>query len=152
MTEKPIIEPQAYGPDCSAAVKEFLIARVTPFRHDIVLLKEIPVQSEFSIDLMFDQVEKIAESMGPFYALVDLTEAQRPPARMREYLRKRLGRLTSLKYVALFTGKNFVLNMAAQFVFGTTTFSSFSVHKTQEEALLAIEKAQSAEKESSRIR
>ena len=108
-------------------------------------MKEVPIQSEFQINLMFDEVEKLAKPLEAFCMLVDLTEAQRPSAQTREYLRKRLTQMNGLLFVGLFTGKNRLLNMAAQFVFGTTNFRSFSVHTTQEEALLAIQAASCTE-------
>ena len=45
---------------------------------------------------------------------------------------------TGLNHAAIYTGKNFILNIAAKFVMERVGFASYSIHKTKEEALDAI--------------
>lgn len=139
MAEK--VEAKVYGSKCSLAERETLLARVKLEGNNIISYQEVPVLSEFQVNLMFDKVQTLADTLPALYMLVDLTEAKKPTAKIRKLLRERLSQLKNLKHIAIFTGKNFLITIAVKFVFGMMDFVSLSAHSTKEDALLAIKKA-----------
>ena len=102
------------------------------------MYKELPVQSIFQLDLFMEKVREITAGLNSFDMLVDLTEANRPSPEIRAHLKKRFNELEKLRHVAVFTGQNFLLNIAAKFVLSGCGIRSYSVHKKLEEALEAI--------------
>ena len=133
------IEEKPYDENSSEQEIEALKLRVTLEEGNIVLFKEAPIQTAFSVTVLFDQIASIAEPMEEYSLLIDLTEANRPGAKARKVLNERLCNLGSnLKHVAYFTGKNFIINTAIKFVMYGTGSDSYSVHTKKEDALKAI--------------
>lgn len=131
-------EKRPYGPDSTEEEIRALRDICYVYKDDIVAHKEPPVSSVFAVDLTFEKFKEITADLASFYLLLDLTECARPDAEFREHLKKRLSEFKKIRHVAAFTGQNFLLNIAAQFVFSGNLDTSFSVHKTREEALEAI--------------
>jgi hypothetical protein len=132
------IEKHYYGHDSTEEEIEAIRGRVYLYKDDIIMYKEIPAPSIFSLDLFFDNIKEITGTFSSFYMIIDLTEAERPRADIRNHLKKRFPELKNLEHASVFTEKNFMLNIAAKFVMTGIGLKSFSVHKTLEEALEAI--------------
>jgi len=78
----------------------------------------------------------VGEGLPTYDLLIDLTEAQPPNAEIRSRLKRLFGAQSNLRTAAVFTGKNFMLNVAAKFVLGGSVgLKNFSVHTTLEQAL-----------------
>jgi hypothetical protein len=131
-------EARPYGPDSTEEEIKAIQDRVYLFKYDIVMFKELPVQSVFQIDLFFNKIAEIAANLEYFYMIIDLSEANRPSAEVRDHLKKRAVELTNLKYVSIFTGGRLMLNIAAKFVCVACGMKSYSVKNTLEEALEAV--------------
>lgn len=132
------LEERPYGPDSTDEEITAIRERIYLYRDDVVMLKEMPVQSAFHLDLFFEKIKEITAGLASFDILVDLTEAGRPSPEIRAHLKKHFNELEKLKHAAIFTGQNFMLNIAAKFVLSGCGIKSFSVHKKLEEALEAI--------------
>ena len=88
MAELPIeLEARAYGPDSTPEEVEALRAQVTLHSSgDAVLWREIPVMSEFSIDVCSDRLEELCAAHGCRFLLVDSRAGARPDAVVRKRL------------------------------------------------------------------
>ncbi len=132
------LEECRYGHDSTEEEIKALREHIYLYTNDTVMYKEWPVTTTFQIDLCFRKVKEITADLGSFYMIVDLTEAERPTPETRAHLKLCFNELDNLRYVAVFTGQNFMLNIAAKFVLSGCGIKSFSVHKKLEEALEAI--------------
>jgi hypothetical protein len=137
-----VIEARAYGPDCTAEERAALAGRVSRYQDDIILLRELPVMTVFTVDVLFDEVDRLTAGWSSYAGLVDLTETRaRPSAEVREALRRRLqGSAERIRHAALLT-ESYLMTVAARFVFGGLAFNSMSIHRTREQALEALRNA-----------
>lgn len=133
------IEKKYYGPESTREECEALKERVYFYKDNIIMFKEVPVQSNFQLDIFWEKINEITKGKDKFYLIIDLTEASPPSAKIRKYLKKKFSdSINKLPHVSVFTESNFMLNVAAKFVLSGIGFSSYSVHKTLEEALKEI--------------
>ena len=130
------IEPREYGPESTKEEIEALRNRVSFHKDFAVLFREVPVVTIFQFDVCVDRIEELLHEHDCHSLIIDLREAPRPGAEHRDHFRRRFDQL-GLTRMAVFTGKNFLLNIAAQFVL-TSLSLPFSVHKTLAEAEKAI--------------
>jgi len=108
-------------------------------KDQILVYREIPIITIESLDVYFEKMGVLLEGKQDINMILDLTETIRPGARIREYIKKRFAKyIPQIKHVAVFTGKNLLINIALKFVFAGINFNSFSIHKTEEEALRRI--------------
>jgi hypothetical protein len=133
-----ILEERPYGPDSTAEEIKAIRECICLYNDGIVMYKEVPVQSVFQLDLFMEKIREITTDLASFDMLIDLTEANRPSPEIRTHLKKCFNELEKLRHVAVFTGQNFMLNIAAKFVLSSCGIRSYSVHKKLEEALEAI--------------
>ena len=120
---------------------EAIREHVCLYKNNIILWREVPVMSPFQVELFQQKLELLAQQFPSFDLLIDLTGAQHPPdAEIRAQLRMIFKSQRNLHAVAVFTGRNFMLNVAARFVLGAVGVA-FSVHSTKEEALRALQYA-----------
>ena len=144
------IENRSYGADASDEERRAIAERVSMICDGIVLWKEIPVQSVFSIDTMERHAQELTDGLQAYSRVVDLSEAARPNAHVRRRLRDMVAAEGRLQHLALFTQKNVLINVAIQFVFNRMIKNvSLSVHETYEEALQACREAMAARDERS---
>ena len=54
------LEQRAYGPDSAPEECDAIADRVSLLEERVLLMREMPVQSPFSINLMFDRLEALA--------------------------------------------------------------------------------------------
>ncbi len=133
------IELRAYGPELSPEERQVLLNRVYLLDPNLVMWRELPVLSVFHIELFGQKVGELTAGLTSFSVIVDLTEAERPNAEIRDCLRRLFNSYPNLDYIAVFTGENWISNLVAKFVLsGSLGTAKFSVHKSQAEALEAI--------------
>ncbi len=109
----------------------------------IIYYKEPYSTSKEQLDINFQTISKLSKDFGKFYLIVDLSNASRPTAEIRQHILEKFAIIRStVQHVAIFTEKNLLLNMAATFVMKKTGLPSFSIHKKQKDAEKAIEKHQ----------
>ena len=72
------IAQRAYGPESSREESDAIADRVSVIGERLLLMREIPVQSPFSVMLMFDRLEMLARDWDRFSYVADLSEATRP--------------------------------------------------------------------------
>lgn len=121
--------------------------RVYIYRDNIICYKELVQATPLQIQLAGERLRELGKSFETFYTLIDLTEAKPPTPEQRVHLKKAWHGIDGLEYVVAFTGKNFLLNMAAKFVIGTFG-KSFSVYKTMDQCLNKLKKLQDEKRKS----
>jgi len=130
------IQQRAYGPDSSPEEIDAIASRVSVLEDRILLIHEIPTQSPFSINLMFDRVEDLANGWSRFSYVADLTEARRPNPETRAALKARVQRLgPRLNHVGIAVGNNLLIRAMARLFAHGMGLSSLSVHATRAEAI-----------------
>jgi hypothetical protein len=130
------LQERAYGTDSTPAETEAIRDRVSVISERILLLRELPVQSPFSIDVMFDRVETLTRDWPRFAYVVDLTEAKRPNPETRATLRNRAVRLQPrLAHVAIVVGNNLIMRAMARLFAHSMGLLSASIHATRAEAI-----------------
>jgi hypothetical protein len=106
------------------------------------MMVEVPVQTPFTLDVMFDRLEELAEGLDRFAYVVDLSAVKRPDARVREKLKQRVGRINQrLVHAGLVIGGNAVMRAVAKLAAFSVGFRSFSFHKTVDDAMEACRRA-----------
>lgn len=108
----------------------------------VLLMREIPVQSPFSVTLMFDRLDTLALGWDRFSYVADLTEATRPSPDTRAALKDRVLRISPrVAHVAIVVGGNLLMRaMARLFAYGMG-LRSVSVHETRAEAIGEVGRA-----------
>ena len=66
------IERRAYGPSATEAEHQEILSRVELIETRIVRVRELPVQTEYTVHLMFDQMEALVEGQGQYGQVLDL--------------------------------------------------------------------------------
>lgn len=135
-----IIEPRPYGPESTEAERQAIKDRVTVYRENILLIKPIPVQTPFSIELYYQRIKELTVTMPSHCLLVDLSESRPPDAASRAKAQENLKNYTP-SHVALFNAKNPFFKIAMQFIFSVVGVHKQSMHQTFEQALEAVERA-----------
>ena len=134
-------EQRAYNEDATEEEIQAIKNEVFIYDKEIVYYKEILVVSPFSINLSFDEVERLGEQMGKHGLLIDIRQVKNPDARTRRTINSRFSKICdSVEHVSFCTGKNVLLNTAARFVMYQTNLDSFSIHKTVAASVQVIKK------------
>jgi len=138
----PSIETRPYGADTAAADREALRARVWKMEDSLYMYEEIPIQTTFSLDLLFDRLEELAAGDDRFAYIVDLRGVQRPGAEVRERLKQRVARLNPrLAHAAVVFGANVVIRAVAKLAAFSIGFRSFTSHAGVDDAVEACRRA-----------
>jgi hypothetical protein len=125
-----------YGPESSREERDAIADRVSVIGDRLLLLREVPVQSPFSVNLMFDRVETLANAWDRFAYVVDLTEAKRPDPETRAALKERvLGMSPRIRHVAIVVGSNLIMRAMARLFAHGMGLISVSVHATRADAI-----------------
>src|SRR4051812_19386631 len=127
---------RAYGPESTREESDAITGRVSVIDERVLLMREVPIQSPFSVDLMFNRVEALAGSWDCFSYVADLTEAKRPGPETRAALKDRVLRISPrVRHTAIVVGSNLLMHaMARLFAYGMG-LKSVSIHATLEEAI-----------------
>ena len=130
------LEQRAYRPDSTPEECDAIADRVSLIEERVLLMREMPVQSPFSINLMFDRLEALARDWDRFSYVVDLAEARRPDAETRAALKERVHRVSPrVAHVAIVVGGNLLMRaMARLFAYGMG-LTSVGIHVTRAEAI-----------------
>jgi hypothetical protein len=131
------LERRAYGPNSTPAEIEAIKERISLYSADIILFRELPVQSIFHLDLFEERLNELGGGMRYYDLLIDLTEAEFPGGNIRARLKRMFLGQKKLRNIAVFTGKNFVINTAAKFVLSEPGLR-FSVHTQMDQALASL--------------
>lgn len=135
-----MIEAREYGPDSTDGEQQLLRSRVKLIADDVVLYEEVPVQSTYQIDVMFERLRELTRDLNKFFYVISLRDAGRPTINTRHHLKMRFLEFHErITHTAVYTGKNFMLNVAIKFVFNGFGFDSYSVHRTVEQAMHEID-------------
>jgi hypothetical protein len=132
-------EVRPYGPDSTPEEVQAIKDCVYLYKAGIVMYRELPIQSVFHLDLFQEKLTQVAGPLTSYALLIDLVAAKPPNAEIRSRLKALFASQQNLRTAAVFTGKNFMLNVAAKFVLSGIGLKSFTIHKTLEEALKAVE-------------
>jgi hypothetical protein len=129
------LEQRAYGPEATREECVAIAERVSVIDERILFLRELPIQSPFSVNLMFDRIETLVGEWDRFAYVADLTEAKRPDAETRATLKARVLRISPrVTHVAVVVGDNLIMRaMARLFAYGMG-LQSVNVHATRAEA------------------
>jgi hypothetical protein len=133
---------RSYGPESSREEHDAIEERVSLVGERILLMREIPVQSPFSVTLMFDRLDTMVHDWDRFAYVVDLTEATRPGPETRAALKERVLRISPrVAHVAIAVGGNVLMRaMARLFAYGMG-LRSVSVHSSRAEAIEEVGRA-----------
>jgi hypothetical protein len=130
------LELHAYGPESTREEREAIAGRISVIDEGILLLHELPIQSPFSVNLMFDQMEHLARDWGRFAYVVDLTEAKRPDPETRAALKARVLRVRPrIVHIAVAVGDNLLMRAMARLFAHGMGLASVGVHATRAEAI-----------------
>jgi hypothetical protein len=133
---------QPHGTDERSPDLSELRSRVWRLDDRLFMLAEVPVQTPFTIDAMFDRVEELAAGLGRFAYVVDLSHVKRPDARTRERLRQRIAKLNHrLAHVGVVVGSNAVIRAVAKLAAFAIGLRSFTFHASVDEATEACRRA-----------
>jgi len=136
------IEARPYGSDASPGERSELRERVWKLDARLFVMVEVPVQTPFTLDVLFDRLEELAAGLDKFAYVVDLSGVKRPDARVRERLRTRVARINPrLVHAGLVVGGNAVIRAVAKLAAYSLGFRSFSFHMSVEEAVEACRRA-----------
>jgi hypothetical protein len=133
------LEVRAYGPDSTPEEVQAIRDCIYLYKPGVIMYRELPIQSIFHLDLFQEKLIEVGGALPPYALLIDLTAARPPNAEIRSRLKTLFSAQKNLRTAAVFTGKNFMLNVAAKFVLSGIGLKSFTVHKTLEEALQAVD-------------
>jgi hypothetical protein len=116
--------------------------RVWPLEDRLFMILEVPVQTPYSVDVLFDRLEELAAGLDRFAYVADLRAVKRPDARVRERLRERVGHVNPrLVHVGIAFGGNAVIRAVAKLVAHAVGFGSISFHASVDEAVEACRRA-----------
>jgi hypothetical protein len=136
------IEARPYESDTSPAERSELRGRVSKLDDRLFMMVEVPVQTPFTLDVLFDRLEEMATGLDRFAYVVDLSDVKRPDAPVRAKLRERVAQINPrLAHVGLVVGGNAVIRAVAKLAAFTVGFRSFSFHMTVDQALEACRRA-----------
>ncbi len=137
--KKFLFEERKYSEDSTEEEIQAIKDNVFIYDPQIIYLDEIPVVSPFSINLVFDEITLLGETLGKHGLVIDIRGTRIPDAVTRRVINQRFGRVCeTISHVAFCTGKNVIINTAARFVMYQTNLESFSINKTVEECFAAI--------------
>ncbi len=79
-------EHRAYGPDSTPEEIAAIRSRVKHVRDNIIAIHDVPVGSTFSIGILIEEMQRIAEGWSVIKVFVDVADARRPTPEYREAL------------------------------------------------------------------
>jgi hypothetical protein len=112
------LERRPYGPDCTPAEREAIRARVQLVEDGIVLAREMPVASTYSLELMFERECELAARFERFALVVDVSDTAAPGAEERAKIKQLALAIPGLVGIHVVTGKNVAVNVVAKMLMG----------------------------------
>src|SRR5215467_7214222 len=87
-------ETRADGPAGARDVRAELRERVWAIDDRLFMMVEVPVQTPYTLEVLFDRLEELAAGLDRFAYVIDLTGVTRPNAPVREKLRQRVAQIS----------------------------------------------------------
>ncbi len=138
-----VVEKRAYQENSTPEEIALLEERVKLLEEGIIYYHEVPVQCPFSVNVLFDKVQRLAENINSRQCglIIDVSDADHPNAPTRKVINQRFARICNIiPHVAFITGKNAIMNTAIRFVLFGTNLKSYSVDNDVESALMSTKK------------
>jgi hypothetical protein len=133
---------QISGPDETPVDPVRLQERIRRVEDRLFLWEEVPDQTPFTVDVLFDRLEELTAGLERFAYVVDVSQVHRPDARTRERLKQRAAKLnTRIAHVGVVVGGNAVIRAVARLMAFGIGFRSFSFHASIDEATEACRRA-----------
>jgi hypothetical protein len=131
-----------FGADATSEERNAISDRVSVIGERLLLVHEIPVQTSFSINLMFDRLDELTRDWDRFAYVLDLTEATRPDAEVRAAIKNRVAPISArVAHVAAVVGGNRIMRAMARIVGYGMGLRHLSVHETRQEAIAEVRRA-----------
>lgn len=141
ITIEDIIEKKSYDENCGLEIIEALDRRVFVYEPGIIYLKEIPIQSPFTIELMVGKAITLGTEFEKWSLILDLREAKRPNAIVRRKINEVLKLLMEKEaYISILT-RGILLNTAIHFVMYGLDMKSYSVNNDFDNVLQSARKS-----------
>ncbi len=135
-------EQVSYAKNSPGEVIEDLKRNVFVVYKDVVCYKEVLNPSPFSVNILFDEFERIVRPFDTYAMLIDVSNAKRPDAKLRIAIGARMSRLPQgIFHCAYVTGKKPIINTAIRFLMFRSPLKNFSISSTIEVAIKKIENA-----------
>ena len=136
------IEARPYGSETSPSERDELRDRVWRIEDRLFMIVEVPIQTPFTLDVLFDRLEEMAAGLDRFAYVVDLRGVRRALAEAREKLRQRVAQINPrLAHVGVVVGLNAVIRAVAKLAAFAIGFRSFSFHNSVDQAVEACRRA-----------
>ena len=130
------IEARPYGADMTPEERETLLSRIYVVEPGIVFYREIPVQTEASVDMMLARMYELGCQWPTFIEVLDLSTVQRPTPSVRAVIRGWMLRIAPrMSHMCVIVEKNFVIRAVARFVAYSMNITQVSFYETEAEAL-----------------
>jgi hypothetical protein len=132
-------EARPYGPESTPEEIEAMRACIYEYQPGILYWRELPVQSLYQIDIFEQRLNQATADWTYYDLIVDMVEAAPPSAEIRQRLRQLIAGQSKLRRAAIFTGKNFLVNIAVKFITGAILGpKNAGLYNTVEEAHEAL--------------
>lgn len=137
------LEVKLYDDSSTEEEIQELKKRVWLENEQIIYIKELPLVTPFTINLLLGEMCRLADQIGNCAYLIDLRESQIPDAKTRRYINVEFKRQLhkNVRHVSFVTGRNFFINTVARFVMYQTELESFSISREIQEGKEKIRKA-----------
>jgi hypothetical protein len=129
------IEARPYGPDSSPEEVAALRQRANLVAGGIVSYAEVPVVTEFTVNLFFDWVSEQEPAIHTL--ILDLSGGGRPASAARRALKRRLAALPEIKCLRVVFAGNLIVKVAFKFVVGSSFGRATHVYDSVEDAVRA---------------
>lgn len=101
-----------------------------------ILYSEIKNPSIPDLECSFKALSELIKKTNIKNILLDISESDKPSAEIRYEIKRKWNALQStIDHVAIVTGKGVLINISAQFIARSIGLKSFSIHKSQIEAI-----------------
>jgi hypothetical protein len=131
-------ESRPYGPESTPEEIQAIRDCISWYEPGILCWSEVPVQSDFHLDLVEQRLTEEAAKVAQYDLVIDLVETGSPTAPIRQRLKTIFAGQTKVRRIVVFTGKNRIINIAAKFILGRFADKILGYFKTREEALAAL--------------
>lgn len=139
------IEKKYYEADSSEAELALLRSRVHHLQDDIYIWREIPKPSVFQVGVCGSRLRELTDGLEKFYLIIDLTEPERPSAKVRNAIKDIFTSMPNLASGAVFVGNNALLRVALKFVLSRANLQGWAVGKNLDDCLSLISKHKNSE-------
>lgn len=132
-----MLEARQYGPESTPSEIEAIRSRMQWLEPGILLWKEVPQMSLFSVEVATTKLTELTADTARFRMIVDLTDTASPTVPVRDKLMAFYKGHPKIECFAIYNGKNFVANVFARLM-GAFIGLPITFHKTYEDALAQV--------------